>query len=143
MKKTRDRRLNSRSIPLFLIFCFFLILPLVVGARTNTGLVPCTGDVNDACNFEKFLALASKIFHFLLWVVIPASTISIVYAGALYVIYPTNEIKRKSAHDILTWAVVGLVITLAGYLIIVTIIKSLTGDKLDPLLDRFNIEKSR
>ncbi|MEK7586493.1 MAG: hypothetical protein AAB453_01335, partial [Patescibacteria group bacterium] len=86
------------------------------------------GKIVNECNFDQFLILIVKIYNYLLLIVAPIATASIAYAGILYAFYSTNDSKRKQAHDIITSAVWGLALALAGYLIITQLFKLLVTD---------------
>ena len=115
-----------------LVLFVFIAIPFSVNAQ---GIVNCgKTDMNDAngnptvsnpCDFDDFLNLVVKLYNYLLVIIIPIATISILYAGVLYMVYSTNEGKRKEAHGIITSAVWGLALALAGYVIVTSIFKLL------------------
>ena len=128
---------NKFVFILFLILSLILVTaPFVVTAEE--GLVNCgqttivngNPTVTNLCDFQKFMDLVVKIYNYLLMIIIPIATVSIAYAGALYMIYSTNDSKRKQAHDIITSAVWGLALALAGYLIITSVLKLLVPEKI-------------
>ena len=68
--------------------------------------------------------VASKLINWLLLVISLVATIMIVYAGVLLVFNGGNESQYKKARTIITWAVIGLVVSLSAFAI-VNIIQSL------------------
>src|SRR3989344_3729363 len=85
-------------------------------------LVPCT----DNCNYEQFILLIGKVFQFLtLDLAVPLATAAIVYGGIVLVTAGANEGKRSQAKGIIGYAVWGLVLALAAWLIVRTIMVGL------------------
>jgi hypothetical protein len=70
--------------------------------------------------------VASKLINWLLLIISLVATIMIVYAGVLLVFNGGNESQFKKAKTILTWAIIGLVVSLSAFAI-VNIIQSLLG----------------
>ncbi|MBI4136185.1 MAG: hypothetical protein HY481_01375 [Candidatus Vogelbacteria bacterium] len=85
-------------------------------------LVPsCTN-----CGYEDFILLIGNVFQFLtIDLAVPLATAAIVYGGIVLVVSGTNEGKRTQAKDIIKYAVWGLVLALASWLIIRTIMVGL------------------
>ena len=133
----------KKIIIIFIVLATFSNIGVALAENTiqdpaPNGLVPCGQSVRDAsgnvtvpnpCNFEKFLELIVRIYKWLLYIVGPIAAASIAYAGILYAFYSTNDSKRKQAHDIITMAVFGLGIALAGYLIITQLFYLLVDDE--------------
>lgn len=138
---------------IFLIFAIITLLfvsnvAMAQEALTNPapdGLVPCGKAGLPDCDFDQFLILIVRIYQWLLYIVGPIATASIAYAGVLYALYSTSDSKRKQAHDIITMAIFGLGIALAGYLIITQLFYLLVDDvtesrfKGDPKVQRLNL----
>ncbi len=70
--------------------------------------------------------VASKLINWLLLIISLVTTIMIIYAGVLLVFNGGNESQFKKAKTILTWAIIGLVVSLSAFAI-VNIIQSLLG----------------
>lgn len=86
------------------------------------GLVPCT----DNCNYEQFILLVGKVFQFLtIDLAVPLATAAIVYGGIVLITAGANEGKRSQAKSIIGYAVWGLVLALASWLIVRTIMTGL------------------
>ena len=85
------------------------------------GLVPCV----DNCDYADLFILVQNILNFMVYIAVPIATIVIVYAGILFVWSAANEKKRSEAKTMLTDGAVGLILILAAYLIISTILKAL------------------
>jgi len=100
-----------------------LLLPV---ASVRADLIPCTDD----CTFADFLGpdgLVGKIVHFLLFdLAAPLAAIAFAWAGILFVVYSGNDGKRSQAKDIIWYAVIGLALALAAWLIVNTIFTTLT-----------------
>lgn len=84
--------------------------------------MPCTDD----CDYEKFILLIGKVFEFLtLKMAVPLATAAIVYGGIVLVVSGANEGWRTQAKDIIKYAVWGLVLALASWIIVRTIMVEL------------------
>ncbi len=114
----------------------FLIKVVEAQAVLPDGIVPkCEGP----CGFTEFLQLIGNVFTFLVYgLAVPAAVLSITYAGWLYISKPTDSSSRSKARDILLAAVIGLAITLGSWIIVRTIVQSLTGGDASPYLRFFN-----
>lgn len=113
---------------LFLISTLFtsltiLLLPI---ASVHADLIPCTDD----CTFADFLGpdgLIGKIVHFLLFdLAAPLAAIAFAWAGVLLLTGGASESQRTKAHNIIWYAVIGLALALAAWLIVNTIFTTLT-----------------
>ncbi len=121
----------------------FIIILLVLGCFLPTfasaqifpnGLIPCgqTDPVThtvlkkDQCDFNDFLQLIYNIIWFLVYALaVPLATISILWAGILYVYSAQDPGKRNEAKKIIHAAIWGLVIALAAQLIVGSVLKLL------------------
>lgn len=114
-----------------LALCIFA-LPFFVFAQG--GLVPCDGP---DCNFAKFVELINKIINFLITAIaLPVSAILFAWAGFLYLTAAGNEGQIGKAHGIFKNVFVGLILTLAAWLIINLVIVTLTDKSINDLLGR-------
>ena len=97
-------------------------------------LVPCNpqagadGQLTDPCKWSQLLLLIDNVFQYLVIIAVPIATIAIVYAGIILITQPANEGKRTEAKDILWTAVLGLIAVLAAYLVVKTLLNTLTSD---------------
>jgi hypothetical protein len=93
-----------------------------VGAEFESGLITCDG-VTVPCTFEKLLLMVNKVLRFLIFVIgVPIITLSFAYAGFLMVTSGGNPSKKDEAKSIIGNAVVGLIILLAAWLIVRTVL---------------------
>lgn len=91
------------------------------------GLVPCSGTAANPCTFNKFMALANKVIQFLIFgLALPISAIAFAYAGFLLLTSGGNEANRTKAKDVFKTVFLGLLAALAAWLIVYTILKSLS-----------------
>jgi hypothetical protein len=118
MKKFLKKYLfASLSIPVF-------FMPFFVQAAN---LVPCgTGAEPTPCNFPALMVLINRVIHFILFdLSIPLAAILFAYAGFLLITGGSSEEKRSTAKKIFTNVFFGLVIALAAWLIVETILHAL------------------
>lgn len=119
--------LMRRSFSILLISAFFVLPSLVWGAEPK-GLVPCDGAASadgksTECQVCHAIELGQNIINFL---VIIASSIAVAifaWAGFLMITAAGNEGQITKAHGMFWNVLLGLVITLAGWLIIDTVMK--------------------
>ncbi len=92
------------------------------GEEFNDGLTTCDGIVVE-CTFEKLLLLVNKVLRFLIFIIgVPIVTLSFAYAGFLMVTSGGNSGKKEEAKKIITSATIGLVVLLAAWLIVRTVL---------------------
>lgn len=96
--------------------------------QTITPAVIATGDitlVTNPCKFNDVMTLVNRIINFVLFgLALPIVAIMIAYAGVLYLFSGVSDQKSK-AKEILSNAVIGLVIAFCAYIIIHLILKTL------------------
>ncbi|MCC7160392.1 hypothetical protein IT399_01540 [Candidatus Nomurabacteria bacterium] len=125
-----------KSLPAVFIF-FMLFIPSFYAAHGATSLIPCNnmktaadGTVTPAgeCDFTALMTLVDTVIKFLLFkMVIPIAAILFTYTGFLIVTAPGAEAKTK-AKDTFSSVVIGLIIAVAGYLIVKTLLSILGYD---------------
>ncbi|HEY4524403.1 MAG TPA: hypothetical protein VJL36_01430 [Candidatus Paceibacterota bacterium] len=97
------------------------------------GIVPtCAAE---GCNYQDFLQLIGNLFQYLLLIAVPLATAVIVWGGIVLVTAGANEGKRSQAKSMIGFAIWGLALALAAWLIIKTIMVGL-GVK-EPFLPNF------
>lgn len=93
----------------------------------GAGLVPCT----ENCGFSDVFKLINNVIHFILFdMAIPIAAIMFAYAGFLLITSGGETSKRTKAKKIFTNVAIGLIIAVAAFLIIKTIL-SIVGYKSD------------
>jgi hypothetical protein len=70
------------------------------------------------CGYCDLVVLAQNIVEFLVLFGIMVATLSIVYAGFLYVTALSSAAQVTKAHNVFRVAIVGLIVVLAAWLII-------------------------
>ena|SRR5690606_23635260 len=117
------KRNTQNCLIIFAIF-LFLVLPSLSLAQGGSPLVPCIND----CGYEALGQMANNIVNFIVFVLaVPIATVAILVSGVMLVVYSSNSSKRSEALGILKTAGIGLILVLAGYLIIQAIIFGLTA----------------
>jgi len=114
---------KTKKIFIFLLIFLFLLAPALSLAA---GLVPCD-NVTNKCDFNQFMNLVNIIIKFILVdMVIPIAAIMFAYAGFLLVTAGGEAAgARTKAKSIFTNAVLGLIIAVAAWLIVRTILSIL------------------
>jgi hypothetical protein len=116
----------------FLISIFIFLMLIAPAFSFAAGLVHCnnTPDANgyiaQPCNFNTFMDLINTVIKFILFdLALPISAIMFFYAGFELVISGGNTEKKGVAKKVFTNAVLGLVIAVAAWLIVRTILNIL------------------
>jgi len=134
------KKILSISVPALL-----LLLVLILPAVSFAGLVPCTnspgpdGTIKDPCDFNALMRMINIIIRYaLFYLVIPIAAIMFFYAGFLLIV-PGGESAhaRERAKHIFWDAFIGLIIALAAWIIIKTLL-SILGYDAGWIFDNFN-----
>lgn len=123
------------------LLAFLILLAIAIPAVSlaqqagSAKLIPCSiENAFTECTFEKLFgiyggqndSLFGRVYNFLIFkLAVPVATIAILVAGIMMATSQNDPGKRSKAKTILQYAVVGLIITLASYLIIKTIVNTL------------------
>jgi hypothetical protein len=116
-----------------LIVLALILTPVLSLAQTdNGGLIPCgrtiNGIVKEECQFNHVMDLINEIVKFALFTLaLPIAAIMFAYAGVSLIISGSAEGKTK-AKNIFVKTVIGLVLALASWLIVNTILMILGYD---------------
>ncbi len=125
---------NFQKIGAFFAASFLLFLPLIsladLAPGPDSNLIVCNttlvnGQFTDPCTFEKLVKLGINFMNFLIILAVPLAVISFVFAGFKLVTSAGSESNKTEAKKILTNTGLGLVIVLAAWLIVKTILISL------------------
>lgn len=114
----------------FIIIFLLFVMPTLSLADS---LVPCNntagenGVIDKPCDFDALMNLVNIVIHFILFdMVVPIAAIMFVYAGILMVTAGGEAAgARTKAKSIFTNVVLGLIIAIAAFLIIRTILSIL------------------
>ena len=99
------------------ISIFFLLSPLITGAA---GLVPCGGP-GDPCTACDLLVLAQNVLEFALKMAFLIIIGFIVYGGFRWIFSLGKEENLKAGQQIITNAIIGLIIILTAWIIVNTV----------------------
>jgi hypothetical protein len=117
---------------IFLFFIFYFLF--FISVAQAEGLVPCgPGTAEPECRWNHFYVLFKKIIDFAIYnLIFPISAVMIVVGGIMIMLAGDSSSRVATGKEIITAAVVGLLIALLSWLIIDTIMKILTGGRLGP-----------
>lgn len=113
------------------LLALITVVPHFALAAAGT-LQPGFTIVPDVCNCAQgagwgcLLSVFQNLTTFILYIGVLASVLAFAYAGFLLVTNATNPSNRSKARQVMIDAVVGLVIVLGGWLIVNTLISTLT-----------------
>lgn len=101
----------------------FGIIPSGASAAEPGRLVPTCGTGSNAmCGYNDLILLGQTFLTWAIYLVALASVASIAFAGFLYVSSAGDEGKIKRAHAIFGKVIWGIIITLAAYIIVKSIL---------------------
>src|SRR5690606_10294241 len=100
------------------------------GLAQDTGLVPC-GYPGNPCTTAHLASFANRLIDELIKYLSVLAIIVMVYAGFRLVVSAGDEGEWTKAKNLFTNVVIGIVLVLAAWLIVDTIMWALTGDGLE------------
>lgn len=114
----------------------FLFLPFIVFG----GLVPCGGTGQPDCTLCHFLVLAQNIIEFLRNAGLALGALFIAWGGFLLLTSGESEERRAKGKETLRAAIIGIIIILASWIIINTILTfAASGGKLKGILENWSV----
>jgi len=114
-----------------ILFCLLLALPLFTSAAELPTIVPenCRGEnAAQNCGICDIAELAQNTLNAGIYIAVFLSAILFAWAGWKYVSAGGDSGKVKSAREIFTNVLIGLVIILAGWLVVDTIMKTFVSE---------------
>lgn len=84
-------------------------------------------NIKDRCNFEAFLQLIANVVDAIIKLIFIIAPILIVFGGIVILTSGGSTERISKGKDIIKGAVIGIVIALASYLIISTVVKIITS----------------
>jgi hypothetical protein len=100
---------------LYTVTSAMLLTPFVVRAQFNPEPIPSMPDDPDAN------AVLLNVINWVLSILASLSVLMIIFAGIMYITSQGDEGRVDTAKKILTYAIVGLVVALLGYVIVVSV----------------------
>ena len=107
---------------ILIILLFLLLSPLVVAADDD-GLLPCGPGTGEACNICHLFELIDNILEFVMFKFVPVlAGLMLVIGGIWFYFSGASEENKRRAKAILTSVVIGIVLVLAAWIIVNTIL---------------------
>jgi|SRR3989344_1319586 len=100
------------------------IFSQTVYAAESSGLVQC-GKGADPCKFSEFIPLLVTIFNYLIILVVPLAVLGIGVGGVMMIVGSASEQTLTQGKEALKYSVIGLVVAVASWLIVNTILVGL------------------
>ncbi len=117
-----------RYVAMFAPFILTLVPMVVLGQ--GDGLVPC-GYGDNPCDTDDAVNFVNGLITFLISMLGVIAVIVLVIVGFQLVISGGDQGAMKAAKDRFTNIIIGIIIILAAWLVVDTIMRMLTGDGLD------------
>ncbi len=127
MKCTKPKNKRTKELIIFSLL-ILIFVPISAGAA---GLVPCGGPGEQACTTCDLLVLTQNVLEFALKMAFLIIIGFIVYGGFRWIFSLGKEENLKAGQQIITNAIIGLVIILTAWIIVNTVfwtIKQMGGD---------------
>lgn len=103
-------------------------LPLVTCGRNIDGKPETTLPGEQSCRICDIWVLSNRVINFAFFLATPILIIVLIAGGFIYLTSEGNPKKTEQAKSLLTSAIVGIVIALAAWLIVSTILKNLAKE---------------
>ena len=117
--------MKTKTLPILLITGYLLLITASV--TSAAGIVPCT---NNCTICHLFVGINSIIDFLLKNIAFPLGVVAILYGGFMIMTSGGSEEQVKKGKTALEFAVYGIIIAFAGWLIVGTILSSLVTDTL-------------
>lgn len=117
----------KKIIPFFIFYFLFF-----VSLASAAGLVPCGGEGEPFCTWCHLMQLIKNIIDFMIKIILPIAAIMIVYGGVIMMIAGGSPEKFNRGKSIVWSAIIGIVIALLAWLVLDTIFKVLTRNRIGP-----------
>jgi hypothetical protein len=127
MKYTKPKNKRTKGLIIFSLL-ILIFAPISAGAA---GLVPCGGPGEQACTTCDLLVLTQNVLEFALEMAFLIIIGFIVYGGFRWIFSLGKEENLKAGQQIITNAIIGLIIILTAWIIVNTVfwtIKQMGGD---------------
>jgi hypothetical protein len=113
------------------ILLLIILSPAIASAAVINGvdygsIIPCDG-VTVPCTFSMFATLINNIITWFLGISASVAACTFAWGGAQILLHPDEPGKKEEAKEILWKTVQGMIIILGAWLVIHTVIVSLTG----------------
>lgn len=114
--------LVARKVVVFVLTAVIILSPVFVSSNP---IVPCDGSAANPCNYQALITLANNIIDFLIQASVVIALLLFTYAGFLLAFSGGDTGAMSKARAIFWNVVKGLIIALAAWLIIDTILSVL------------------
>jgi len=113
------------------LIAFAMVAPVLLEAQegVTTQIVPCEGP---NCDFCSLTTLAQRVLNFGIFLAVMVSAALFAWAGFLFLTNRANPTVIGRAKSIFVDVAVGLVLILSAWLIVDTLMKTLTAGKFGP-----------
>ena len=110
------------------MFCLFAVLPFAAHAATNgipKQIVPEECKNPSGCGCAQLVQLAQNILGTGIYIAVVLSAVLFAWAGLKYLTNAANPEQKSQAKEVIRNVVIGLVIILASWLVVDTLLKTL------------------
>lgn len=114
---------------IILIFILALFIAPLVDVHAQGGLIPCgrsgDGPGSEPCTFCHLYQLVKKTIDFLILVIMPLGVLALAWGGITFITAGGSEANVARGKEIIWNTIVGIIIALAAWLIVNTILATL------------------
>lgn len=101
---------------------FVSLFPTLVSAQ---GLVPCGNPGQQPCQFNHILELISNVINFVFIMIVPIAAVLFMWWGFRYMISSDDAQLRQSLKTYFKNLIIGIIIVMAAWLVIATLLRAL------------------
>lgn len=124
---------------LYLAILPVFLLPTTTQADEHSGFVTCEGTWTDPCSFCHIISTSKNILDFLVIISVVIAVLMLVYAGIRLATSAGNVETKEAAKKYVYNAIIGLVLVLASWLIIDTVMKILMNENISGAGQKFGV----
>ncbi|MFA5087032.1 MAG: pilin [Candidatus Paceibacterota bacterium] len=120
------------SIIIGIVFLLFIAFPIIANAAacTDCGAIVCCGNEGQPpCDFAALFCLVQRVINFILFQLIPPlAVLWCAYAGFIMMTSAGDPAKFKSGKDMITYAVIGLLVAYSAWLLVYWFVSFIGGE---------------
>lgn len=119
----------------------FVLFPSISFAQ-DMGLVPCDGSPSSPCTTEMAVTFANNLISWLITMLGVIAVIALMFTGFQLLTSGGDSGKWRQAKTMFTNIVIGIIIILAAWLVVDTIMRALTNKGLDQWTDLRGVDNA-
>ena len=126
---------NKHKIIAILLSSVIMSVPIITFAAAPSFLFQnvCDGSAANPCDFAAFMRLINNVINWFISISVLVAAVTFSIAGGKILMNPENPGKREEAMGMFRKTVVGMIIILVAWLVLHTIVSTLTNPNIGAL----------